>query len=103
MSFCNENSGLNFCKQAQEIPLTGSFSDRTEVLCSPSESDVFCPEDSSMVAQDAHGPSHIVIGALVSDEQLMKLASRVSTGFAALIAFRDTKKISPDRHSKSGA
>lgn len=92
MSFCNKNPGLNLYKQAQVIPLTGSFADRTEVLCSPSESDVFCPEDSAMIAQDAHSPSYIVIGSRVSDEQLMKLATRVNTGLTALIAFRDTRK-----------
>lgn len=92
MSFCNENPGLNPYEQAQVNPLTGSFADRTEVLCLPSESDVFCSEDSALIAQAAHGPSYIVIGSRVTDEQLMKLATRVNTCLTALIAFRDTRK-----------
>lgn len=69
-----------------------SFTDRSEVLCSPSEHHVFCQEDSVMVTQDAHGPMCIVIGSQATDEQMNKLARRVNTGLAALIAFRDTKR-----------
>ncbi|BBU69277.1 hypothetical protein [Fluviibacter phosphoraccumulans] len=80
-----------------------SFTDRSEVLRSPSEHHVFCQEDSVMVTQDAHGQMCIVIGSQATDEQMIKLAKRVNTDLAALMAFRDTKRESPVGHSKSGA
>lgn len=88
----NQDTDVVFATQAKSIPHTGSFTDQTEVLCSPSEHHMFCPEDRAMITQAEYGPSYVVIGSQVTDEQLMKLAKRVNTDLAALIAFRDKKR-----------
>ncbi|MGV0954257.1 MAG: hypothetical protein ACOYBR_08090 [Fluviibacter sp.] len=90
-AFRDQDTGLMKGDQSAAIPLAGAFTDQSEVLCSPSEYG-FCPEDKAMIAQYEQGPSYIVIGSRVTDEQLMKLSQRVNTDLADLMAYRDTKR-----------
>lgn len=70
--------------------LAWAFSDRAEVLCTPSEHG-FCPEDRAMIVQYEHSPIYIVIGSRVTDGQLAKLAERVDTSLLDLISYRDSR------------
>lgn len=90
-AFRDQDTGLMKGDQSVAIPLTGSFTDRTEVLCSPSEHG-FCQEDKAMIVQYGHGPEYVVIGSRVTDEQLAALAKRVKTDLMDLKAFRDAKR-----------
>jgi len=91
IAFRDQDTGLMKGNQSAAMPLTGTFTDRTEMLCSPSEHG-FCPVDNAMIVQYEQGPINVVIGSRVTDEQLMKLAKRVNTCLADLKAFRDAKR-----------
>jgi hypothetical protein len=87
-AFRDQDTGLMKGDQTAAMPLAGSFTDRTEVMCSPSEHG-YCPEDKTMIVQYEQGPEYIVIGYRVTDEQLDRLSRRVKTDLADLKSYRD--------------